>query len=306
MNYGKDATEKRLQAVNSRSRKYRSRIFLTFIKTCCVLCLFSVLVISSIGIGIVMGIIDNSPELNVDSIVPIGYATTVYDSAGNLTDTLVTAGSNREEATYDELPQDLINAFVAIEDSRFWTHNGIDLRSISRAAVGVLTGENRGGGSTITQQLIKNNMFNGGMETSFGAKLERKLQEQYLALQLTKSMDRKLILTNYLNTINLGNNALGVKVAARRYFNKDISDLTLSECAVIAGITQNPSRLNPISGRKPTRKSARSSCSICLSRGTLPKRSRRKPWQTTYTPASRWWTMSPKRTPLRIAILPTS
>ena len=176
MNYGKDATEKRLQAVNSRSCKYRSRIFLTFLKTCCVLCLFSVLVISSIGIGIVMGIIDNSPDLNVDSIVPIGYATTVYDSAGNLTDTLVTAGSNREEATYDELPQDLINAFVAIEDSRFWTHNGIDLRSISRAAVGVLTGENRGGGSTITQQLIKNNMFNGGMETSFGAKLERKLQ----------------------------------------------------------------------------------------------------------------------------------
>ena len=63
-------------------------------------------------------------------------------------------------------------------------------------------------------------------------------------------MDRKLILTNYLNTINLGNNALGVKVAARRYFNKDISDLTLSECAVIAGITQNPSRLNPISGQE--------------------------------------------------------
>ena len=250
MNYGKDATEKRLQAANSRSDKYRSRIFLTFIKTCCVLCLFCVLVISSIGIGIVMGIIDNAPELNVDSIVPIGYATTVYDSTGNLTDTLVTAGSNREEATFDELPRDLINAFVAIEDSRFWTHNGIDLRSISRAAVGVLTGENRGGGSTITQQLIKNNMFNGGMETSFGAKLERKLQEQYLALQLTKSMDRKLILTNYLNTINLGNNALGVKVAARRYFNKDVSDLTLSECAVIAGITQNPSRLNPISGQE--------------------------------------------------------
>lgn len=64
-----------------------------------------------------MGIIDSAPELNVDSIVPTGYATTVYDSAGNLTDTLVMAGSNREEASYDELPQDLIDAFVAIEDS---------------------------------------------------------------------------------------------------------------------------------------------------------------------------------------------
>lgn len=250
MNYGKNATEKKIQAASSKSRKYTTRVFLTFLKTCFVLCLFAGLVTASAGVGILMGIIDNAPELNVESIVPIGYATTVYDSAGNLTDTLVTAGSNREEATYDELPQDLIDAFVAIEDARFWTHNGIDLRSISRAAVGILTGENRGGGSTITQQLIKNNVFNGGMETSFGAKLERKLQEQYLALQLTKSMDRKLILTNYLNTINLGNNALGVKVAARRYFNKEVSDLTLSECTVIAGITQNPSRLNPITGRE--------------------------------------------------------
>lgn len=249
-NYGKNETEKKIKAANSKTGKYTTRICLTCFKTCFVFLLFLVLTLFSMGIGMFKGIIDSAPKLDVDSIVPIGYATTVYDSAGNLTDTLVTAGSNREEATYDELPEDLINAFVAIEDSRFWKHNGIDLRSITRAAVGILTGENRGGGSTITQQLIKNNVFNGGMETSFGAKLERKLQEQYLALQLTKSMDRKIILTNYLNTINLGNNSLGVKVAAKRYFNKEVSDLTLSECAVIAGITQNPSRLNPISGQK--------------------------------------------------------
>ncbi len=250
MNYGRQATEKKIKAASSSLNKYTTRILLTGFKTCFILCLFLGLVTASVGFGMFMGIIDSAPDINVDSIVPMGYATTIYDSAGNLTDTLVTEGSNREEATYDELPQDLIDAFVAIEDSRFWTHNGIDLRSISRAAVGVLTGENRGGGSTITQQLIKNNVFNGGMETSFGAKLERKLQEQYLAVKLTKSMDRKLILTNYLNTINLGSNALGVKVAARRYFNKDVSDLTLSECTVIAGITQSPYRLNPISGQE--------------------------------------------------------
>lgn len=198
----------------------------------------------------VMGIIDSAPDVDIESIVPMGYATTIYDSEGNLTDTLVTEGSNREEVTFDELPQDLIDAFVAIEDSRFWSHNGVDIRSIARAAMGVITGDNKGGGSTLTQQLIKNNVFGGGMEKSFGARLERKLQEQYLAIQLTKSMDRKLILTNYLNTINLGNNTLGVKVAARRYFNKEVSDLTLSECAVIAGITQNPSYYNPISGKE--------------------------------------------------------
>ncbi len=250
MNYGKTATEKKIAAAGSSRSKYTTRIVLTFFKTCFVLLLFGCLVLFSAGVGMIKGIIDSAPEVNVDSIVPIGYATTVYDSAGNLTDTLVTAGSNREEATFDELPEDLINAFVAIEDSRFWKHNGIDLRSISRAAVGIITGKYSGGGSTITQQLIKNNVFNGGMETSFGAKLERKLQEQYLAVQLTKSMDRRLILTNYLNTINLGKNTLGVKVAAKRYFDKDVSELTLSECAVIAGITQSPERLNPITGKE--------------------------------------------------------
>lgn len=246
MNYGRNATEKKIKAASSNAEKYTSRIALTLFKACFVICLLAGVTAASTGIGMFMGIIDSAPQINMDSIVPMGYATTIYDSAGNLTDTLVMAGSNREEATFEELPEDLINAFVAIEDSRFWTHNGIDLRSITRAAVGVLTGENRGGGSTITQQLIKNNVFDGGMESSFGARLERKLQEQYLALQLSKSMDKKLILTNYLNTINLGNNALGVKVAARRYFNKDVSELTLSECAVLAGITKSPSSLNPI------------------------------------------------------------
>ena len=80
--------------------------------------------------------------------------------------------------------------------------------------------------STLTQQLIKNNVFGGGREAGFGEKIERKFQEQYLAVQLTKNMDRRLIITNYLNTINLGQNALGVKVAARRYFDKEVSELT--------------------------------------------------------------------------------
>ena len=141
MNYGKHATEKKIKAAHSNAEKYTSRILLTIFKTCFVLCLFTVLVICSTGFGMFMGIIDSAPDIDVESIVPMGYATTIYDSAGNLTDTLVMAGANREEATYDELPKDLINAFVAIEDARFWKHNGIDLRSISRAAYGVITKE---------------------------------------------------------------------------------------------------------------------------------------------------------------------
>ena len=249
MNYGKIQTERKIRSSNSKAKKYASKVFLGFFRACFVMLIFVVVVAASVGFGMMKGIIDSAPDVDVESIVPIGYATTVYDSKGNVTDTLVTAGSNRQEATYDELPEDLINAFVAIEDARFWEHNGIDIRSIMRAASGVLTGESKGGGSTLTQQLIKNNVFDGGNETSFGAKLERKFQEQYLALQLEKTMDKKLIITNYLNTINLGNNTLGVKVAARRYFDKDVSDLTLSEATVIAGITKNPAHMNPITGR---------------------------------------------------------
>lgn len=251
MNYGKKATEKKLKESASNTHRYASKLFLGFFKTILLCMVMAVVVGASIGIGMIRGIIDSAPEINIESIVPQGFATTVYDSAGNLTDTLVTAGSNRDPVTYEELPQDLIDAFVAIEDSRFWTHNGIDPRSIIRAVKGVLTGDSSaGGGSTLTQQLIKNNVFNGGRERSFGETLERKFQEQYLAVQLTKTMSKETVLTNYLNTINLGNDCLGVKVAARRYFDKEVSDLTLSECAVIAGITQNPSRLNPISGQE--------------------------------------------------------
>ena len=96
MNYGKKATEKKIKAAGSRSRKYTTRVFLTFFKTCLILCTFCLIVAVSMGAGMFMGIIDSAPELNVDSIVPTGYATTVYDSAGNLTDTLVMAGSNRD------------------------------------------------------------------------------------------------------------------------------------------------------------------------------------------------------------------
>ena len=251
MNYGKHETEKKIKSVNSKAKKYTSRVFLAFLKSLFVLCLFCLVVAGSIGFGMVKGIIDNAPDVDIATIVPNEYATTVYDSAGNVTETLVTAGSNREEASYDELPGNLINAFVAYEDARFWEHNGIDLRSIMRAVKGVLTGDSSaGGGSTITQQLIKNSVFGGGMEKSFGERLERKMQEWYLAVKLDSAMSKEQIITNYLNTINLGKNSLGVKVAARRYFNKEVSDLTLSECAVLAGITQNPSKFNPVTGQK--------------------------------------------------------
>ena len=247
MNYGKNEVARKLQRSSSKAQKVASKPVLWLVKLVLVLFTVGIILSASLGYGIFKGIIDAAPEIDVASIEPSGYATMVYDSKGNLTETLVKSGSNRLEATYEELPQCLIDAFVAIEDSRFWSHHGVDLRSMIRAAVGILTNNPAGGGSTLTQQLIKNNIFAGGNEDSFGEKLERKLQEQYLALQLEKIMDKEIILKNYLNTINLGNNTLGVKSAAKRYFGKDVSDLTLSEATVIAGITQNPTKYNPLS-----------------------------------------------------------
>ena len=157
--YGMAAVSVKIRDSHSRSHKYASRLVLDLFKFFFVVLLFLVLTGIGVGLGILRGIIDNAPDVDPMSFGPRGFATKVYDSQGNLTDTLVMSGSNREAATYDELPEDLINAFVAIEDSRFWTHNGIDLRSIARAAVGVLTDDYAGGGSTLTQQLIKNNVF---------------------------------------------------------------------------------------------------------------------------------------------------
>ena len=208
---------------------------------------------TAMGFGMFRGILDSAPDIDTIHIGPTAYASKVLDTDGNITATLVTAGSNRERVSYDQLPKDLINAFVAIEDERFWQHNGIDLKSILRAVRGVVSDDDSaGGGSTITQQLIKNNVFGGGLHEGKFQRYVRKFQEQYLALEienrpgLSKEEIKKSIITEYLNTINLGANTLGVKVAARRYFNKEVSDLTLSECTVIASITKNPTALNPI------------------------------------------------------------
>ena len=213
-------------------------------------CVFAVMVIGACsGVGVIRGIIASAPTIDDIVATPTGFLSTVLDANGNQTATLVASGSNRRAVTIDEIPKNLQHAFVAIEDERFYEHNGIDVTGIIRAGVkGVASGFHFSeGASTITQQLLKNTVFTSWTsESSMADKFERKFQEQYLALQLEKVVDKDWILENYLNAINLGQNTLGVGVASERYFGKDVSDLTLSECAVLAAITQNPSKYNPI------------------------------------------------------------
>ena len=201
------------------------------------------------GIGIFKGVIATAPDIGNIDVTPTGYSTFVYDTEGNQIAKLVSTDSNRIPVALDQVPKNLVHAFVAIEDERFYEHNGIDVKGIVRAGVTALRSRDLSqGASTITQQLLKNNVFTGWTsESSLADKFKRKFQEQYLALELEKVMSKDDIIINYMNTINLGQNTLGVQAASLRYFGKDVSTLTLSECAVIAGITQNPSKYNPIS-----------------------------------------------------------
>ncbi len=252
MNYGKKGVRNRQKALNATSQKWSRKIGFTFVQIFLVALIGVGIIGASAGIGVFKGIIATAPDIGNIDVTPTGFSTFVYDIEGNQTAKLVSTDSNRIPVTIDMVPKNLQNAFVAIEDSRFYEHNGIDIKGIIRAGVVGLRNIAAGGtftegASTITQQLLKNNVFTDWTsEDSLADRIKRKIQEQYLALELEKVMDKDTILINYLNTINLGQNTLGVQAASLRYFNKSVSDLTLSECAVIAGITKNPSRYNPI------------------------------------------------------------
>lgn len=248
MNFGKKNVREQLSDQSLTAPKTKRKVGVSIFKGLLALLVVLFIVGACAGYGAVRGILNDAPDIAlIDAVKPKGHYSTIYDADGNVMQKLVKEGTNREDVTYDQIPQNLVNAFIAIEDARFREHNGVDIKGILRAAmIGLTTGDFSEGASTITQQLIKNNIFDGGLETTFTDKLKRKIQEQYLALKLEEQLDKDTILQYYLNTINLGNNTLGVQSASKRYFNKDVSELTLSECAVIAAITQNPSLYNPI------------------------------------------------------------
>ena len=258
MNYGKTSLKRRARQIDHKPVKVRRKIGVIFGKVLLICILILGVVGVSTVVGAVKGILASAPDIAAVDVIPTGFSTTVLASDGSKIATLVAEGSNRRSVTLDEIPKDLQHAVVAIEDERFYEHNGIDLKGIARALVADLKSMDfTQGASTITQQLVKNNVLSEQWESEntgdiskiekMERQVQRKIQEMYIAVELEKKVDDKdWILENYLNSINLGNNTLGVQAAAERYFGKDVSDLTLSECAVIAGITKNPSGYNPI------------------------------------------------------------
>lgn len=249
MDYRKKATAKIAHGLTSPNRRILSKFSVLSFRLLLVVIITTVLLGITTVLGVLRGLIDTAPNIDSIDVSPEGYSTTIYDADGHPTQTLVGQNANRIYVTLDQIPKCVQNAFIAIEDSRFREHNGIDIMGIIRAAANIFqTGDLSQGASTITQQLLKNTVFEGGAENSDVDKIQRKIQEQYLAVQLEAKMNNKdLILEYYLNTINLGQNTLGVQAASKRYFGKSVSELNVSEAAVIAGITQNPAAYNPIS-----------------------------------------------------------
>lgn len=257
MNYSLRSIRKRRRAMQSTPAKLTHKAFVVFFKLVVVAFAVTCIMLTCVGIGAFTGIIQDSPQISIDSITPSGYQTNIYDSKGNKLETLVASGANRIEADISSMPEHLLNAFIAIEDFRFYEHNGIDPIGIVRAAYKTIKNKFKStqGASTITQQLIKNNIFSAENENGLIDIFKRKFQEQYLALILEQNVSKSVILQNYLNTINLGNNNLGVEAAALNYFGKHVSELTLSESTVIAAITSNPYDYNPV--RRPERNAIR-------------------------------------------------
>ncbi|WP_058485803.1 transglycosylase domain-containing protein [Defluviitalea phaphyphila] len=240
MDFSKESNDKKKKSINSKNKKVKNRFGVIMFRILFIFFIFTIFAAIGGGLGIFLGIINTAPDIEDINLNPEKFTSIIYDLNGNEIDRLH-GNENRIYVTLDEIPLHLQHAFIAIEDERFYEHNGIDLKGIFRAIiVNIKNMDFSEGASTITQQLIKNRILTNEKT------IERKLQEQYLAVQLEKKYDKDQILEWYLNEIGLGHGLNGVQAAANTYFNKDVSELTLAESAVIAAITQNPSKYSPI------------------------------------------------------------
>ena len=260
MDYSRLGNTRRRRRQNSQSVRIRNKVSLLFLRATLAVALVAVFAFPAMGLGAWLGVMAYAPELSLHGVRHGSYASVVI--CPHTGDELhrLHRGINRTHVVLDEIPYHVRNAFIAIEDERFFYHNGVDVRGMGRAVWRLVhpaynTSE---GASTITQQLNKNRL------ERFDSDLTTKLQEQYLAVRWERELTEYLgcnrlakdyILEQYLNTINLGRTNHGVQAAANFYFGVDVWDLSIVQAASIAAITQNPTWLVP--DRHPERNWAR-------------------------------------------------
>lgn len=208
--------------------------------------LFIILAVIILGFGIIAGVItgviDKTPDINLDDLKVLKLTTFVYDKDGKVVDSLYDS-ENRVIVDYKDIPQCLVDAITSIEDERFFQHNGVDVKRTVGAIFSYIIhgGKSSFGGSTITQQLVKN------VTSDKQVVWTRKIREWYRALSIEKKMSKEDIFKAYANTIYLGDGSYGVEVASENYFGKSVKDLNIPESAVIAAIIQSPEQYNPYS-----------------------------------------------------------
>ncbi|MDE6476067.1 MAG: transglycosylase domain-containing protein [Erysipelotrichaceae bacterium] len=189
---------------------------------------------------------ENAAKFDQNDLISAN-STRVFDSNGEVIAEL--GKEKRENIEYEQLPQTVIDAFLAIEDSRFFKHNGFDLPRFIKAAIENLSaGSFAQGGSTLTMQMIDNTYFANKIANSSLDKVKFKIQEIFLSMQAEKELSKEEVLTLYLNKINFGDAARGIQKGAQYYFGKDISQVTLSESAFLAGVINAPNLYNPYNG----------------------------------------------------------
>lgn len=197
-------------------------------------------IIGCVMTAVILGMVDDAADIDLNSL-ELNYTTLIYtkdpDTGEYVEDTKL-YGENGKLiwCSYEDMPSYLIDAAVAAEDKRFWNHQGVDFTRTLSATLSFLTGGDKGGGSTITQQLIKN------VTGEDQVRIDRKVKEIFNALALEKKYSKQQILESYLNVITFGYNTYGIRAAANMYFNKDVSELTLEECVALVSITNWPTR----------------------------------------------------------------
>ena len=253
MNYSQAEIKRRRKELTSVSRKMKYRVE-EWITYGSVILLVTLLLMLIFGMaGAVRGMIDSTPDLAEIDILARGNASTLYDSTGQEIQTLNTDDIIQEYVSAKEIPKCVQQAFVAIEDKRFYEHHGVDMQGLIHSIYSNVTGEGRkyaDSANTITQRLVQNQIFGGTGGNNFFENFCLAVQKQHLATQLEDHLDKSKILEYYLNTINLGSNIVGVQAAARRYFDKNITDVNFSEAAVLAAIAEDPSEYSPITNQE--------------------------------------------------------
>ena len=197
--------------------------------------------VMSLG-GVVSSWLEDLPDYSSTDSYLVAEPTRIYDSKGN--EIAAYYLQARRSVDISDISEYVVQGTVDTEDKRFYTHNGVDPQGILRAVVGQVTGNDAGGGSTITQQLVRNTVLS---DEQFEMSLKRKVREAFIAIQMEKTYTKEQILNMYLNTIYYGHGAYGIEAASTIYFNKHASELTLAEAATLVGLPNSPSYYDPTS-----------------------------------------------------------